>query len=105
MMKKMALAMIAALSMASCVVAPLMQEAYFNRVATGSNISEIEMQYGKPYEIRPLPDGTQEYLYIQRIELGSSAVEQLEFVFLVNQGRVVGKQCKRNGTSSFQFVH
>lgn len=90
--------------MTSCMTAPLMQESYFNQVATGCQITQIEATYGEPYEIRQLPNGTQEYAYMQRIELGSSAVEQLEFVFLVDQGRVVGKQCKRNGTSSFQFV-
>lgn len=89
----------------SCATAPLMQESYFDQVATGVRIADIEASYGEPYEIRNLHNGMQEYTYIQRIDLGSSAVEQLEFIFLVNsQGHIVSKQCQRKGTSSFCFV-
>lgn len=86
-----------------CTSAPLMQEPFFNSVSKGSNIADIESIYGMPYEVRALPNGTQEYCYIQRIELGRSSMELLEFVFEVNQGKVVNKQCRHNGTSNFQF--
>lgn len=86
-----------------CVTAPLMQESYYNQVPAGSAISTIETVYGEPYEVRQQPNGLQEYSYMQRIELGRSAVEQMEFIFLVREGIIVGKECKRSGTSSFQF--
>lgn len=86
-----------------CNTAPIMQESYYTQVVSGVEISSIEKVYGDPYEVRKLPNGLQEHSYMQRIALGNSGVEQTEFVFLVDQGRVVGKDCKRNGTSSFQF--
>lgn len=88
-----------------CMTAPLMQESYFNQVASGVNISDVECIYGEPYEVRILSNGRQEYVYIQRIDLGRSAVEQLEFVFVVDQGTVVGKDCRRHSTSSIQFFN
>ena len=86
-----------------CTSAPLMKESYFNDVAVGTNISSIERTYGEPYEVHDLPNGRQEYCYIQRIELGRSAVEQIEFVFTIDQGQVIGKECRRSGTSCFQI--
>lgn len=80
-----------------------MQQGYFDQVAVGSSISAVETIYGEPYEVRGLPNGLQEYVYMQRIDLGKSAIEQLEFVFLVNQGIIIGKDRKQSGTSSFQF--
>lgn len=87
-----------------CMTAPLMQESYFNQVPAGSSIADIELIYGEPYEVREMPNGLQEYSYIQRIGLGNSAVEQMEFIFLVKEGVVVSKDCKRSGTCSFQFT-
>lgn len=86
-----------------CNTAPIMQESYYTRVEKGVEISSIESVYGDPYEVRKLPNGLQEHAYVQRIELGNSAVEQTEFVFLVDKGKVVGKDCKRNGTSFLQI--
>jgi hypothetical protein len=91
--------------MTGCAAAPLMQESYYNHVSPGANVADIEAIYGAPYEVRELPNGMQEYCYVQRVELGKSAVDQLEFVFTVSQGRVVGKHCKRNSTSNFQFFN
>ena len=88
-----------------CATAPLMQVSHFNQIAVGSDIAGIEQVFGEPYEIRQLPNGFQEYCYMQRIATGKSGIEQQEFVFVVNQGRVVGKDCKVSGTSSFQFSH
>lgn len=106
-MKKVTLSVIAAqlvlLLTTSCNTAPIMQESYYTQVVTGVEISSIEKVYGDPYEVRNLSSGLQEHSYMQRIALGNSAVEQTEFVFLVDKGRVVGKECKRNGTSCFQF--
>lgn len=92
-----------AMFLVSCVTVPLMQESYFNQVATGSLISEVEIVYGSPFQIRQLPSGLQEYIYIQRINLGRSAIEQMEYIFLVNQGIVVSKDCKQSGTPCFQL--
>jgi hypothetical protein len=93
-----------AILLAGCTTVPLMQQSYFDQVSAGSSISGVEAIYGQPYEIRELPNDLQEYVYIQRIDLGRSATEQMEFVFLVNQGVVVSKECRRSGTSNFQFT-
>jgi hypothetical protein len=90
-------------SVVSCATAPLMQESHFNQVAVGSDIAGIEQVFGEPYEIRQLSNGFQEYCYMQRIATGRSGIEQQEFVFVVSQGRVVGKDSKISGSSSFQF--
>ena len=86
----------------SCNTAPIMEESYYTRVEKGVEISSIEKVYGYLYQVRNCRRMAGAF-YMQRIALGNSAVEQTEFVFLVDKGKVVGKDCKRNGTSCFQF--
>jgi len=87
----------------SCTTAPLMEEKYFVEVTAGTEITSVEKIYGEPFEIRPLANGQQEYSYVKRIDLGRSAVDQQEFVFRVDQGKIISKECKNSGTSGFQF--
>lgn len=63
-------------------------------------MADVEMIYGEPYEVRELPGGAQEYIYIQRIDCGRSASEITEYVFMVQQGKIVGKNCRQQATST-----
>lgn len=83
-----------------CVAAPLMRDSGFDAVGVGSNISDIEAVYGEPFEVRSQSNGTQEYVYIQRINCGSSSVEMTEYVFTVRQGTIVGKCRREHSTPS-----
>ena len=87
----------------SCMTAPLMQDSGFAAIAVGTPISEIESIYGEPYDIRTLPNGMQEYRYVQRIPCGSS-VEQTEYTFQVRQGKVVSKDRHQLPGSSIQIT-
>lgn len=102
-MNKYLLPVLLGLITTCCTPAPLMEEKYFVEVTAGTEITSVEKLYGEPYEIRALSNGQQEYSYVKRIDLGRSAVDQQEFVFRVDQGKIVGKECKNSGTTGFQF--
>ncbi|MEI8364896.1 MAG: hypothetical protein WCF65_00620 [Parachlamydiaceae bacterium] len=103
MPKKICLLMALAV-LCGCATAPLMQEAQFNAVAVGSEIDRIAATYGEPYEVRDLPHGVKEYRYVQRIPCGATTIEQVDYIFHVRNGRVVGKnRLTSSNTSSFQF--
>ena len=95
--------MLVGLAASGCTTAPLMEEKYFVEVTAGTEISSVENIYGEPFEIRSLSNGQKEYSYVKRIDLGRSAVDQQEFIFRVDQGKIIGKECKNSGTSGFQF--
>jgi len=101
-MKNFSIFLLACL-ISGCTTAPLMQESYFVEVTAGTEISAVKNIYGEPFSIRSLSNGQQEYSYIKRIDLGRSSVDQQEFIFRVNEGKIVGKECKQSGTSGFQF--
>lgn len=95
-----ALVLSVCLLLTSCYSAPLMQDCTFQAVAVGARISEVEAVYGEPYSVRNLPNGNQEYLYIQRIDCGSSSVEVTEYAFTVCQGKIVGKNRREQSSGS-----
>lgn len=91
------------LLLSACSMAPLMQDSGFQGIAVGANISEVECVYGEPYEMRTLPNGMSEYRYVQRIDCGSTAVEIIEYTFTVCQGKIVGKNRRQLGASTFGY--
>ena len=91
------------LILCGCSVAPLIRESDFNGIALGGEIQRVEAIYGEPYEIRELPNGVEEYSYIQRIPCGARGIEQIEYIFHVRKGNIVGKCRREASTSSFQI--
>jgi hypothetical protein len=88
----------------SCSVAPLLTSENFNAIATGADIAQIEEMYGAPFDVTRLPNGLEEHRYIQRIYVNENATDQIEHVFIVKDGRVIGKQLRQTGgVASFQF--
>lgn len=87
-----------------CMTAPLFKESSYNAIAVGSDIEGVVAIYGEPYEIQELPNGVQEYHYLQRIPCGAKRVEQVDYVFLVRHGKIVSKKCmESNNVSGLQF--
>ena len=86
-----------------CSTAPLMQESGYHAIAIGSEIQGVEAMYGEAYDVRELPNGVQEYRYLTRIPCGMKDVDQVEYVFQVHQGKIVGKNSKNISTCDFQF--
>ncbi|WP_213151671.1 MULTISPECIES: hypothetical protein [unclassified Neochlamydia] len=82
-------------------IAPIMTTAGFDEIAPGTSITAIEAHFGAPYAVNNLPNGLQEYIYIQRTSLSSSAVDQLSYVLYVSQGKVISKRLKSDSQALF----
>ena len=53
---------------------------------------EVIDKYGEPYSITNKKNGTQEYLYIERIPGAEVTVEQNNYIFVVKNGQVISKR-------------
>ncbi|BBI17384.1 hypothetical protein NCS13_1_1189 [Neochlamydia sp. S13] len=82
-------------------MAPIMTTSGFEGIVPGTSITTIEAQFGSPYEVNRLPNGLQEYIYIQRTSLSSSAVDQLSYILYVSQGKVISKCLKSDSPALF----
>lgn len=76
--------------LAACT-SPVMTPLGFENIQLGTPIDIIETEYGSPYEIENLPNGFQEYIYIQRIPISPGIEDQVTYTLYVCQGRVASK--------------
>jgi len=86
-----------------CSHAPIMQDAGFQGIVIGAPIQELTVVYGEPYEVCDLSNGMQEWRYVQRIDCGTTAVEQTDFIFIVCQGRIVSKHRQQHSGCTLQI--
>ena len=92
-------AFVMCLALTSCSMAAIMTQERYQSVQIGTPISQVEAQYGKPYDVTTLANGWQEYRYIERMEVGGGASEHIHYTLRVFEGRVMDKQMQRIGGS------
>jgi hypothetical protein len=73
---------------------PVMTPQGFESIQPGTPIEIVESQFGPPYEVDTLPNGFQEYTYIQRIPISPKVVDQVTYILYVCKGKVISKNIK-----------
>lgn len=89
MIKKVCLGI---LILTACAPARMISPLDFQAIPLGAEMIKIEEQFGPPFDTCPITDDFQEYRYIQRIDVGSDVTEQIEYVFIVRNGRIIDKR-------------
>lgn len=96
-------ALLVCVALTGCSMAAIMTQERYQGVQIGTPISQVEEQYGEPYDVKTLPNGWLEYRYIERLEVGGGASEQIHYTLRVFEGRVMDKQMQRiGGTVDFR---
>ncbi len=76
----------------------------YNKIALGENIADVQVQLGRPYEVKELSNQKQEYVYIERIPLGQDREIFRRYVLVVENDKVTEKKVKEEETSLVQFI-
>lgn len=82
--------------------APVMTPQGFENIQPGTSIAEVEAEYGSPYEIETLPNGFQEYTYLQRTAISPGVEDQVAYILYVCKGKVISKE-RRCEPSTFDL--
>ncbi len=83
------------LLLVSCSSRPFLSRDAFYDVPVGTSISSVMEDYGRPDELKASGDPA-EYIYTERRELAPELMEHIQYVFLVKNGYVVGKDVRRD---------
>lgn len=76
----------------------------YHDIAIGQNISDIQVQMGRPYEVHEISDHTQEYIYIERFSIGDNREFFRKYILIVNNGKVTEKRLKEESSYPAQFL-
>lgn len=81
-------------SLFSCQSGAILTSQSFDAIIVGSEISQIQSQYGTPYQITTNTQGFQEYLYIERVDISHNVSDQIHYVLVVLNGKIIDKRAK-----------
>jgi len=93
------------LGAATLTADPLMTLPGYNTIELGAPVDQIVRKYGEPYSIAPFPDGTKEYLYIERITLDKDLVEENRYFIVFKNGQVVSKRCNQERPPAYNEIY
>lgn len=73
----------------------IMTPANYESIQVGSPFATVEQQYGAPYDVIDLGDGTTECRYIHRYDVGPGCREHIHYIYRVCNGKIIykTKQC------------
>lgn len=94
------------LFLASCFTSgPRMTSGTYDTIQMGTPIVSIEKQYGQPYAVHSRGPSTQEYEYIERIDMGYNVVSENHYFLVVTDGQVVGKYMRREKPPAYDLIY
>lgn len=102
--KKIVIISVLAISSA-CGSSKVMTREDFYTIELGTPSQNVITNYGEPYSIRNRKDGTQEYLYIERLPVGEETAEQNNYIIVVKNGQVVSKLTKQELPPAYDEIY
>jgi hypothetical protein len=101
-MKKIALLLLLA---AACSRHHMMSQSEYSAINLGTPIEKVQNDVGHPRNVRNLPDGQQEYEYIEHINVGGNMVMQYHYYLTVSEGRIVSKRYTQEKPPSYDLIY
>ncbi len=77
----------------------------YENITIGTPASEIVKEYGEPRTIEKYKDGTEGYLYIERILMGEQTVQQNQYTLIFKNGQVVSKRYNYKTPAAYQEIY
>jgi hypothetical protein len=77
----------------------------YDEVQTGTSITKLESQIGKPYSIHTKAGGIEEYEYIERIDSGNNLIAENHYFIIVENGKVTGKYMTRERPPAYDLIY
>jgi len=98
-------AFLLAFALVGCSQRPMMNEDSFDTIDLGMDVSDVQKIAGKPYQVNKLTDGKEEYVYIDRIWRDIDRTDQINYVLIIEDGKVVDKNSKETQGPMDIYIH
>src|SRR5579872_2203698 len=80
------------------------QENYEN-VVIGTTTDELEDSLGRPYAVHPKGGGTEEYEYVEKIDLQNGDFFENHYFVVLTDGRVVAKYTTHERSPAYNLIY
>lgn len=90
----------------ACGSSKVMTREDFYTIDTGTSTQQVIDKYGEPYSITNKKDGSQEYLYIEKIpDADQDTAEQNNYILVVRNGQVVSKRTTQERPPAYDQIY
>lgn len=94
------------LLMVSCFSRPaMMTRSSFDEIQVGESVAELKQKVGDPYAVHKQENGTEEYEYIERIDLGTETVEENRYTLVIKDGKVAAKRFNQQTPPAYDELY
>jgi hypothetical protein len=105
-LKKWILTTIALLTLTSCFSrSSMMTYDNFDKVQIGTPIADLKPEIGRPYAIHHKESGSEEYEYVERINVGNNLIAENHYFLIVQNGKVIGKYMSREKPPAYDLIY
>lgn len=92
------------LILAACASGPsILSTDSFYSIPVGATKDEVIAKAGDPSKISKKDDGTEEYLYIERMKAGARTVSERHYIITIKDGVVISKKVEQTSPPSTSF--
>lgn len=89
----------ALLALIACSPGKIMTMSDFQSIPLGENIATLQVREGRPYQVNDVGDGTEEYVYMERVDIGAGRELFREYVFVVSKDNAIVEKKIRETSS------
>lgn len=90
--------------LAACASGPsVLTSDSFYSIPVGATKDEVIAKAGDPAKISKKDDGTEEYLYIERMKAGARTVQERHYIITIKDGAVVSKKVEQSSPMPTSF--
>ena len=89
----------------ACSHGSVMTRNDFDNVQAGTAVNDIIQEYGQPVTIKDYCNGTEGYLYIERLPIGEQTVVENQYTIVVRNGKVIGKRFNSEEPYAFDEIY
>ena len=73
----------------------------YNAVQLGMPAAKVVKQYGEPYAVNELGDGSLEYEYLERVSMNNQLVYENHFYLTIERGKVISKRFREESRPAY----
>jgi outer membrane protein assembly factor BamE (lipoprotein component of BamABCDE complex) len=77
----------------------------YDNLSTGESVEDIRKKAGEPLEIKTLSNGRQEYLYVEKVMMGTEVIMENHYILVIANGTLISKKMTTQKPPAFNIIY
>ncbi len=82
-----------------------MNQDIYDQIGIGASVEELKAKAGSPMQVKSIGRGQEEYLYVEKVTMGSRVVVEHQYILVVSGGKVISKRMKTEEPPAYDLIY